>query len=279
MNNNETCIHGGVSPVSLLDSLHSSQAGSGRHKCPTCAYEQGFNIGSSKKWISYKEYCASLKNPETCQLKNTASAAIMANLGNNQGGPGRHKCTICAFKQGFEVGLLESNINEISIELVPAPENSLRKNTEKNISTTSKDFIEKELKNKQLGYIGELFILKNEIKYLQTQGKPELSKRVRHVSIEDGDGLGYDILSYNLDGTEKKIEVKTTRGDITRPFYLTKNELDISERECSTFFLYRLFDFNSELNKGKYYVIKGNLKESLTLNALLFIAFPKPIEK
>ena len=28
MDNNETCIHGGVSPISLLAELHPSQAGS-----------------------------------------------------------------------------------------------------------------------------------------------------------------------------------------------------------------------------------------------------------
>ena len=44
--NNETCIHGGVSPITLLSNLHHSQAGSGRHRCPTCAYEQGFILGS-----------------------------------------------------------------------------------------------------------------------------------------------------------------------------------------------------------------------------------------
>ena len=55
MKNNETCIHGGVSPISLLAELHNSQAGSGRHRCPTCAYEQGFNLGSSGNWKSYED--------------------------------------------------------------------------------------------------------------------------------------------------------------------------------------------------------------------------------
>jgi len=37
----ETCAHGKIAPISLLNSLHQSQAGEGRHKCAVCAYEDG----------------------------------------------------------------------------------------------------------------------------------------------------------------------------------------------------------------------------------------------
>ena len=116
MENNETCIHGGVSPISLLAELHHSQAGSGRHRCPTCAYEQGFNLGSSGNWNSYEEYCNTLTDSEICQIGSIAPSHILSNLGDNQGGTGRHKCTNCAFKQGFEVGVLENGIQDITIE-------------------------------------------------------------------------------------------------------------------------------------------------------------------
>lgn len=278
MKNNETCIHGGVSPVSLLDSLHHSQGGSGRHKCPTCAYEQGFLKGSSKEWKSYDSFCKAqrkLEDYEVCKEESLAPTSILISLGENQGGTGRHKCTNCAFKQGFEVGLLGTGTDEISIELVPAPNSKNQIKKQKLITPTLIDFIEREASNKQLGYLGELFILKNEVAYLNKQGKPKLAKRVKHVSVEVGDGLGYDILSFEVDGNEKRIEVKTTRGDITRPFYITRNEVDYSVNNPSDFYLYRVFDFDTKLNKGKCYVIKGNLANSLTLDSLLFIAFPK----
>lgn len=275
MGNNETCIHGGVSPVSLLDELHHSQAGSGRHRCPTCAYEQGFNLGSSGNWNTYEDYCNSIYEPETCQNGSIAPTQILSNLGDNQGGTGRHKCTNCAFRQGFEVGVLEIGIQEISIEVVSAPipqedQSSLA------ITTSKIDFIEKEIRNKHLGLLGELFILKSEIDFLISNGRVDLANKVHHVSVEIGDGLGFDILSYDLLGNEKKIEVKTTRSDISRPFYLTRNELEISSKNPENYFLYRLFDFDSNLNKGKYYVITGDLTNSLTLDALVFIAYPKP---
>ncbi len=39
-----------------------------------------------------------------------------------------------------------------------------------------------------------------------------LAEKVRHVSQLQGDGAGYDIESYSLDGTIKYVEVKTTKG-------------------------------------------------------------------
>lgn len=47
----------------------------------------------------------------------------------------------------------------------------------------------------------------------------------------------------------------------------------------SEFYLYRVFDFDTKLNKGKYYVMKGNLTNTLTLEALQYIAFPKPNDR
>jgi Domain of unknown function (DUF3883) len=274
MENNETCIHGGVSPASLLAELHNSQAGSGRHRCPTCAYEQGFNIGSSGNWNSYEEFCNTLKDPEICQVGSIAATYILSNLGDNQGGTGRHKCTNCAFKQGFEVGVLENGISEISIEVVPAP--TTKNNQENKIITPSTvDFIEKEIKNRHLGLLGELFILKSEIEFLKSNSKDDLANKVQHVSVEIGDGLGYDILSYDLLGNEKKIEVKTTRSNISRPFYLTRNELEISSKNSESYCLYRLFDFDSNLHRGKYYVITGDLTNSLHLDAMVYIAYPR----
>jgi hypothetical protein len=274
MENNETCIHGGVSPISLLADLHLSQAGSGRHRCPTCAYEQGFNLGSSGNWNSYEDFCNSITDPETCQIGSIAPAHILSNLGDNQGGTGRHKCTNCAFRQGFEVGLLENVTQEISIELVPAPTSAQIENNA--ITPSTIDFIEKEIRNKHLGLLGELFILKGEIDFLKSNGKNDLASKVQHVSVQIGDGLGFDILSYDLLGNEKKIEVKTTRSNISRPFYITRNELEISSKNPENYYLYRLFDFDSNLNRGKYYAITGNIVNSLTLEGLVFIAYPKP---
>lgn len=272
--NNEICIHGGVLPVGVLVNLHYSQAGSGRHRCPTCAYEQGFLFGSSKIWKSYQEFSETITDGEKCQIGNIAPANILRILGDNQGGTGRHKCTNCAFKQGFEVGISNVAFDEINLELVSTPTNVRLKDSELKTTGSKVDYIAKEIKNKQLGDLGELFILKNEIKILKDAGRDDLVSKIIHISKEQGDGIRYDILSFDLNGKEKRIEVKTTRGNKTRPFYVTKNEIVCSIKNEETYYLYRLFDFDTQLNRGKYYEIKGNLKNLLLLEAILFLALP-----
>ncbi|MEK8179281.1 DUF3883 domain-containing protein [Flavobacterium buctense] len=273
--NNETCIHGGISPVSLLKDLHHSQAGSGRHRCPTCAYEQGFILGSSKRWVSYSDYCKSIIDKETCQSGSVAPTSILKYLGENQGGTGRHKCTNCAFKDGFEVGVLENKIESIKLELFPKPKSKLTTKSKSFKPFKGVDFIKKEIENKRLGLLGELFVIKRERDFLIQNEREDLADLIEHSSEVLGDGLGYDILSYELNGDVKHIEVKTTRSEINRPFYLTKNEIEFSKLNEKSYQLYRLFDFDTNLNVGKFYIIKGDLYTELNLEAILYLAIPK----
>lgn len=274
MNNNETCIHNGVAPISLLKSLPESQAGSGRHRCPVCAFEQGFFLGSSTK-RSYSSYCDSLTNAERCKHGSIAPSSLLSGLGENQGGHGRHKCTNCAFKAGFETGMLDKKTNEsaFSLTLVDPPKNAQLK-TAKPFLRKDTNFIEKEAQNKHLGHLGELLVLRSEIGLLNSLGLHDLAKKVRHVSAEDGDGAGYDILSFDSSGNKKMIEVKTSRGHINRPFFLTRNELNTSSSNADSYFLYRVFDFDTKLNIANFYVIAGDLQKELNLEALLFSALP-----
>ena len=43
-------------------------------------------------------------------------------------------------------------------------------------------------------------------------GRTDLAERIRWASHVDGDGGGYDILSFDTDGSDRLIEVKTTKG-------------------------------------------------------------------
>jgi hypothetical protein len=52
-----------------------------------------------------------------------------------------------------------------------------------------------------------------------------MADRVEHVSATRGDGFGYDVLSFEPDGRERFIEVKTTAFGAMVPFFVTRNEL------------------------------------------------------
>jgi hypothetical protein len=61
-------------------------------------------------------------------------------------------------------------------------------------------------------------------------GRDDLARRVVWASRDIGDGLGFDILSFDdADDTERMLEVKTTGLGKFSCFYVTGNELRWSE--------------------------------------------------
>ncbi|WP_375248230.1 DUF3883 domain-containing protein [Sphingomonas sp.] len=64
--------------------------------------------------------------------------------------------------------------------------------------------------------------------------------RASHPPV-DGDGAGYDILSFDTDGSDRLIEVKTTNGWERTPFHVTRNERAVAEARRSDWRLLRLW--------------------------------------
>ncbi|MXW52463.1 MAG: DUF3883 domain-containing protein [Gammaproteobacteria bacterium] len=93
--------------------------------------------------------------------------------------------------------------------------------------------------NRHLGKAGEQLVLSHEIRVLEKSGRSDLARKVCWVSEELGDGLGYDIASFSLDGRLRLIEVKTTNGWNRTPFQISRNEVEISKRERDTWCLFR----------------------------------------
>jgi hypothetical protein len=127
------------------------------------------------------------------------------------------------------------------------------------------NFAENEAANKKLGILGELAVIEHEKEFLLNSGRADLANKIRHVSNIEGDGAGYDILSFNPDGSPKHIEVKTTRGGAGTPFMITPNELAFAKRHSDSFYLYRLYEFNPMLKSGKFFVLQGDINEKLFL--------------
>jgi hypothetical protein len=102
----------------------------------------------------------------------------------------------------------------------------------------------RDAQNRALGKSGEERAFFSERKRLKNEGREDLAKKVRWVSQEDGDGAGYDILSFTAVGTEQFLEVKTTTGSQVTPFYLTENERRLSTERPNEFRILRLYEFN-----------------------------------
>jgi len=101
----------------------------------------------------------------------------------------------------------------------------------------------RDARNRQLGKSGEERVFFAEQSSLRVAGRDDLARKVRWVSVEDGDGAGYDIRSFDPTGRERLIEVKTTTGHKQTPFMLSENERAFSEERPDEFRLVRLFDF------------------------------------
>lgn len=108
------------------------------------------------------------------------------------------------------------------------------------------NYLEKEQHNHCLGRYGEELVLEYEKWNLIKKGKDSLAKQVRWISKEEVDGAGFDILSRNLNGSDKYIEVKTTRLGKETPIFFSNNELQCSISNSENYHLYRIFNFEKD---------------------------------
>ena len=127
-------------------------------------------------------------------------------------------------------------------------------------------------KNKKLGLEGEFLVLAQEIKKLRDANKPNLAERVLHVSVVEGDGAGYDLRSFEVDGTPKFIEIKTTKGSATTHFFISPNELEFSKQHPVNYYLYKLYEFDNDTKTAKAFVLTGDLSNQISLIPTQFIA-------
>lgn len=156
---------------------------------------------------------------------------------------------------------------------VPMPKASRVKETAASyapsFSPAKRDYLAQEARNRSLGRAGELFVLELEARRLHAAGKKALSERVEHVAATQGDGLGFDVLSFEESGRERLIEVKTTSfGELT-PFYVSRNELARSEADAMRYQLYRVFDFRRQ---PRLFNLEGAIGIHCQLDAVSYLA-------
>lgn len=131
------------------------------------------------------------------------------------------------------------------------------------------NFLEREARNASLGRAGEEFVVQYERARLIAEGEDALAERVEHISVTEGDGAGFDVRSFEAGGRDRLIEVKTTAYGKQTPFFLTRNELRVSQERDSAYHLYRVFRFRAE---PKLYGLTGALDRVCLLDAVQYSA-------
>ena len=119
------------------------------------------------------------------------------------------------------------------------------------------DFNALNVEHSALGDAGEVFALEWERNRLKELGVTfDVLEEVIHFSRRYGDGSGYDILSRNGDEYALRyIEVKTTKGGLDTPFFMSANEKLFMEIYKENTFIYRVYNYNKETNVGEVAII------------------------
>jgi len=131
------------------------------------------------------------------------------------------------------------------------------------------NYIEREAKNQMLGDAGEQFVLNYERARLIHSGKEALAERIEQVSVTVGPSAGFDIRSFESNGTDRYIEAKTTKYGKNTPFFITPNELEFSRNNSDHYFLYRIFKFRAD---PRMFTLQGHLQDKCILKPSQYLA-------
>jgi len=125
------------------------------------------------------------------------------------------------------------------------------------------NYLEQEASNKSLGDAGEQFAINFERARLISAGKESLADQIEHVAETQGDGAGFDIRSFEADGADRFIEVKTTKYGRYSPFFVSANELKFSESHAKNYHLHRIFQFRDD---PRLFSLPGSVEKNFILS-------------
>ncbi|MGQ0765727.1 MAG: DUF3883 domain-containing protein [Gemmatimonadota bacterium] len=131
------------------------------------------------------------------------------------------------------------------------------------------NYLEIESRNRSLGAAGEEFVMRYEVARLVAERAERFAAQVERVSATQGDGLGYDVLSFDRTGREKLIEVKTTAYARETPFFVSSHELNVSRETPENYHICRVFDFRK---RPRLYFRRGQIDQAFALDPMVYSA-------
>jgi hypothetical protein len=167
------------------------------------------------------------------------------------------------------------SVDDILSALVEAPRMSPRPNpysmrvSDRPMLPPRINYLAIEADNRSLGRAGEEFVVRFEVARLIAARQERLAARIEHVAVTRGDGDGYDVLSFETTGQERFIEVKTTAYGSQTPFFVTRNELAVSQEREAAYHLYRVFGFRKA---PKLFKKQGRFDENFAITPEQYLA-------
>ena len=158
---------------------------------------------------------------------------------------------------------IEWVVRQLSASETPKSSPHIRSNRFKSV-----DYEEDARKYKILGDRGEYIVYQAEIerlkKELNLKNTRDAIKLIDWKSRNGDDACGYDILSKNVDKSNRYIEVKATQGSVgDMVFYYTENELMHAKQYGDSYCIYIVYDILT--NKPKICNIGNLFKENYLL--------------
>lgn len=163
-------------------------------------------------------------------------------------------------------------VKKIMTQMQPLEEKSRRFKKLTDQVHTKIDFLKKAQTDAYTGLEGEKLALEYERDRLIRLGLSDYVDKVDWVASYN-DVAGYDIRSFDLIDNEVKeiyIEVKTSTNKVDTDFYVSKNEVETSERLNKQYFVFRIYNVLS-INP-KFYIAKGTINENFYLEPVTFKA-------
>jgi hypothetical protein len=118
------------------------------------------------------------------------------------------------------------------------------------------DYEARDRKNRALGKIGERLVLEQQREFLKENGRTDLAAKVEAVCWTIGEGLGYDIKSFDASTEEEiHIEVKTTTGPAETPFYMSASEVNYGRSCKAKYKLYRVYSYAENKHHIPFFVL------------------------
>ncbi len=137
------------------------------------------------------------------------------------------------------------------------------------------NFLENEIEDLNLRHAGAQLVLKYEQEKLKKQGKYDLAEKVGLSEHLTGKKAGFDIQSFDNQGNKVFIKVKTTRGNSLSAFQTSHIEINFSKENEKFYRLYRLYEYNDNLNSAKYYSLNGAIDNCASLVPVTFKSRPR----